>query len=378
MLQQVRLQLQDTYEEMWSNFVQVTRPAIIDQIIKTAEIIKINQNNSSLMLSTKFDSQCKLPMSNDLCENTDKVVHPSLTTTDQVQPIVNHESKKSVRLSNFELLRLPEIEISDTFGCYEELFHRVVDSLSPIEVEEINDIDEFGEPILQDLLHSIIKNEYQEPDPLPSPESVSKLTLSILNLETTSTTFVPKAKEKILDVKSVMPTQASYVMPLKKRPICNVQTILETKRAIEVDFEPMDIVSDGVKKKLKFDISQSSNQSDSPQSHQKIQLETKYCGKQVHVSCSAPHNRIQTAASSFDNFDDYWDEDTVKQLDDSVLLIQNMRSMQSPTMEFESPEQSSIPCNASVFKHVFISNDVEKAVHQYIVSNIPGPYPARR
>ena len=87
---------------------------------------------------------------------------------------------------------------------------------------------------------------------------------------------------------------------------------------------------------------------------------------------------MQPASSRFHNFDDYWDEDTFKQLDDAFLVIQNMRSIKPLRMEFESPQESSIPSKAFFFKHVFISNAVEKAVHQYIVSNIPGPYPVRR
>jgi hypothetical protein len=84
MVQHVWLQLQDAYEQMWSNFVQVTRHAINDQMVKTAKIIKMNHKNSSLI-----DSQHKLVRPSDLCESADKLVHQSPTATDRVQQIVN-------------------------------------------------------------------------------------------------------------------------------------------------------------------------------------------------------------------------------------------------------------------------------------------------
>lgn len=71
------------------------------------------------------------------------------------------------------------------------------------------------------MLHSFPANEYHEAEALSSVESISKLTLSILSLEPVSSTFVPEAKEEMLDLKSAMPTQGSYVMPLKRGPICN-------------------------------------------------------------------------------------------------------------------------------------------------------------
>jgi hypothetical protein len=84
MVQQVRLQLQDTYEQIWSHFVKVTRHAINDQMVKTTKIIKMNHKNSSLI-----DSQHKLVRPSDLCESANKLVHQSPIATDRVQQIVN-------------------------------------------------------------------------------------------------------------------------------------------------------------------------------------------------------------------------------------------------------------------------------------------------
>jgi hypothetical protein len=118
---------------------------------------------------------------------------------------------------------------------------------------------------------------------------------------------------------------------------------------------------------LKFGIAQANEQNDVGHSHEESQLNTnKHYEKQVHG--------MQPASSRFHSFDDYWDEDTVKQLDDSVSAIQNMRFMQSLRMQFEFAEECSIASKPLFFKHVFISIDVEKAVHQYVVYNIPGPY----
>lgn len=130
---------------------------------------------------------------------------------------------------------------------------------------------------------------------------------------------------------------------------------------------------------MKFGIAQADEQNDVGHSHEESQLNTnKHCEKQVHVSNSTRDNGMQPASSRFHSFDDYWDEDTVKQLDDSVSAIRNMRFMQSLRMQFEFAEECSIPSKPLFFKHVFISIDVEKAVHQYVVCNIPGPYLTRR
>lgn len=383
---------------MWTNFVKVTRPALIDQIVKTAEIIKINHINSSVMFSRNFHSQCRLPSPSGLCQSTNKVLHQSSTVkehtisidaTDHVQPIVKEQAiEGGIQLSDFQPLLVPEI--SDSFASYEDLFDIVAGSLTTIDVDEINDIDDFAQPILHDFMASIIGNENQQIEAFAVSEDISKLTMSILSLGPALPTSVPELKEekipvlddssKICDVKSAIPSQPSFMIPLKKRPICNeVRNTRTEKEVDQLDTQIMNIVSDGPKKKLKFDNAESAKQSDVSVFHHEYQSDTKQCaGNQLHVKFSTPENAKGPSGFQFDDIDDYWNEDIVKQLDDSVSLIQNMGFMHSPTMQFDCPPENSIPSKPLFFKHVFISSAVEKAVHEYIVSNIPPRYPARR
>jgi len=66
---------------------------------------------------------------------------------------------------------------------------------------------------------------------------------------------------------------------------------------------------------------------------------------------------------------DFWHEDLVRRFDESVETAKSSQ---------HTHETNQIPLRPTIFYHIFSSTAVERVVHQYIVSNIPAPPPARR
>jgi len=89
------------------------------------------------------------------------------------------------------------------------------------------------------------------------------------------------------------------------------------------------------------------------------------------TSFSAPiaDLNIDTDGMCSDLDDMIWNEETIRQVDDSIATFRNSQ---------QTPPESMIPMNPLVYCHVFVSMPVQRVVHQHIVSNIPPPFPARR
>jgi hypothetical protein len=66
---------------------------------------------------------------------------------------------------------------------------------------------------------------------------------------------------------------------------------------------------------------------------------------------------------------DVWDEETFRQVDESVAMSKSFQN---------TPSEDMIPLNPVIFFHVFVSTPIQRDVHQYIVNTIPPPFPARR
>ena len=311
--------------------------------------------------------------------------------------------------------QVPEIIDAQTEAA--EIFENFIDELEPIHSEDAVDICSSQTSFMADLQKLIFGTQQLDLAPQQESANLSDFTFSLvkLGMEYGSVDgHLPPVEQKVqLQVENVSCRSSSInSAPLKKRPLpasllrmSGSGSIKEDETSVkktrfpslnDLQLEKISKLLAARKKKLQFvtpqhtqvlvDSMDNKKSDDHHLSESDILISTDFVHKHptnediqlnnlkhsttdTSFSALVADLNIDTDGMCSDLDDMIWNEETIRQVDDSTATFRNSQ---------QTPPESTIPMNPLVYCHVFVSMPVQRVVHQHIVSNIPPPFPARR
>lgn len=394
------------YEDMCVGSVRSMEPVFIEQIMRTAEIIRANHNNkSSAITPRRPPKSSKVTAFNSGFKHPDQILKiKDSGAEEKPAPSKSQSDQSSSTSKQPQYMQYPTFfvdEIKDSVPCIEQILHEAFtgcsQSLSYMDPpcslhlytapqQLLEDVDKALAPAIipvDPIVHSMSDMEISERTWLLSLERKVSNKGNQTEEHVQIHEFPHNAKSRRSNC-----SMQRYDIPYKKRALLESTSPSEdnhniSKAPVARSLNEMLQYYIERNKKLKSQTERGTI----PGHHDQFKNAEAKDPPKMPINEYKPEKQSVCPPQLYTEMDE-WDSDTLHQMHDSITMIENMLSSRSQNQSHEpaghdkgdvlSTTENSIPLVAKVYCHVFTSTTVEKEMHQHIVSHIPPPAPAIR